>query len=390
MMKQLINEFNQENLWGITVEAVPIGGTSMLNEQMSAAIVEKRLPHIVLAPSDQITVWYEASAIAELDPYIAHLEWGLRETEKSEIPTVYWRGSQVADRQIGFPAFHTQTLLFYNQTWAKELGFSEAPRTPDDLKKQVCSAAKQNNQTNRVDYIGTGGWIADKDPQVILSWLLAFEANPFSGDNHLRYQFDTPASLRTFNFFRDLLDQGCAWISRNPSPYDYFARRQALIYSGTPQDFPAQLRAQQRAASQDEWLMLPYPALEKPVNLASTYSYAILRSTPVEQLAAWLFLRYMSQPERQTQLLLTSSTLGVNRRSQEAVAQYRQRYPMWQGLNLEFNIVLTPNASSWRIVRRVLEDAGWQAIQTYTKPADIPGILTALDQQVLELITKKP
>jgi len=391
LLKQFIDEFNRLNLWGITVEGIPIGGTSQLFEQMLTAITEKKVPDILLAPTDQVATWYDMGVIMELDRYIQHPEWGIRQSEVGEYPVMYLQGSQVEGKQVGLPAFRSQTVLFYNQTWAKELGFPAPPRTPEEFKLQVCAAGKQNNTSPRVEYRGTGGWIADRDPQVILSWLLAFEANPLPASPRSAYQFNTPAGLTTFRFFRELLDQGCAWVSRVPSPYDYFSRRQVLIYSGTIQDFPAQVKAQQRANSQDEWVMLPYPAINRPLSLSATYSYTIPRSTPTRQLAAWLFLRFLSQPDRQTQLLMSGSTQAVHRIAQENINIYRQRFPMWSlVIRSDMTTFLTPNTPSWRIARRVLEDAAWQVFQTYTKSADLPGILAALDAQIADLTPKKP
>ena len=55
------------------------------------------------------------------------------------------------------------------------------------------------------------------------------------------YQFQTENAAAGFSFLRTLLDGGCAWANKTISPYEIFASRRALFFSGSLQDIPASL-----------------------------------------------------------------------------------------------------------------------------------------------------
>ncbi len=48
-------------------------------------------------------------------------------------------------------------VMFYNNTWASELGFDAAPQTADEFKEQACAAAAANDADDTPDNDGTGG-----------------------------------------------------------------------------------------------------------------------------------------------------------------------------------------------------------------------------------------
>ena len=58
--------------------------------------------------------------------------------------------------------------------------------------------------------------------------MLAFEADIPDLDFEA-YSFNSDEMEAMFTFQRSLFDEGCAWNSRLPEPYDYFANRQALV-----------------------------------------------------------------------------------------------------------------------------------------------------------------
>ncbi len=83
-------------------------------------------------------------------------------------------------------------MLFYNQTWAKELGFLAYPKTPAEFREQACAAAVSNNTGRILERYGTGGWLIDTDPLTTLSWLDAFGAQALPAEEGQEYTFNTP------------------------------------------------------------------------------------------------------------------------------------------------------------------------------------------------------
>ncbi len=78
------------------------------------------------------------------------------------------------------------------------------------------------------------------------------------------------------SYLYDLFLENCAWIGRQQHPYQYFANRQALTYSGKMEDILIQERVNELNNSNDQWTVLPYPSkIDKPVLLIDGDSYAI-------------------------------------------------------------------------------------------------------------------
>jgi hypothetical protein len=45
-----------------------------------------------------------------------------------------------------------------------------------------------------------------------------------------------------------------------------------------------------------------------------------------------------------------------------------------------------PTLASWRVARRIYQDAAWQIFQPFTKLEGIPAVLAELDKMVIELV----
>ncbi|MCX8024518.1 MAG: extracellular solute-binding protein, partial [Thermanaerothrix sp.] len=189
-----------------------------------------------------------------------------------------------------------------------------------------------------------------------------------------------------WSFLRDLVDEGCAWVGRDPAPYNYFAQRRALFYSGELLDLAAQRAAMQRNSSQDVWTVRPYPGKSKPLVLVSGLSYGILRSTPEQELATWLFIRWLQAPEQQAVLVRAGGGYPMGPSTVARLEDYRAVNPQW-GEALTFIPIaqIPPNTPNWRQAQWVVQDAFAQALQSTTPRTALPDILTELDATLADV-----
>lgn len=389
----IVDEFNQTNIWGIHVIATAPGSSGSLYDLVTANLTTGENANVVVAPIEQILSWQEhANNVINLNDYIEDQRWGLTAQEIAEFPLIYWEQDQANGRQLGIPAQRTAHVLFYNQSWAEELNFSSPPSTANEFQTQVCAAAKAVLKDEKQDNDGTGGWIVNIDPLTIISWMLTFGAQEIPDLNQKQYVFNAPPSREMLEFLRQLFDDGCAWMSRGPTPHEYFANRQTLIYSGTLQDLNLQSRTQKRLKSKDEWMIIPYPENDgKPVVVVSGPSYAILVASREEQLASWLFIRWLILPRHQALLVEASDLLPVSVAAVELLTNYRRTHPQWEETLLWVPIAQTaPGSSSWRVVSQILEDAAWQTFQPNVTPDQIPSFLSEVDKTIPEVLTQSP
>jgi len=205
-------------------------------------------------------------------------------------------------------------------------------------------------------------------------------------------RFNTTESAEAFEYIRSLFDQGCAWNSRDPLPYDYFATRRALFYAGSPDQIRAQVSSMKRANNSDQWGLVPFPSQDgEPALVASGFSYGILRSTPERQLAGWLFIRHMLLTRNQVRLVEANHSLPVSQSAQAALRSFASRNPEWAAA-----LELVPDAVQgahvpgvWWAASGVLEDAAWQMLQVLT-PVPAETILEQADEVVPEMLEHAP
>lgn len=380
-----IAEFNRTNVWGITVQGRSFPAFTNLEDQLIVTPRGGELPQAVAAPMEMLLTWQaQSKLLVALDSYTHDPEWGLAAHELSDFGPVFWQSQQVGGQTWGIPAGQNVQVLFYNQSWAEELGFRQAPATPADFRTQACAAVKANLKDSDPENDGTGGWIMATDPLALESWRRALGGESLPVEAGVAYTFNTPNSLKGFMFLRKLLDEHCAWKARSPAPYPYFAQRQALFYSGSLTDLALQQRAMMFQKSSDRWTILPYPSEKgQPDVLVSGVSHAILQGSPPGQLAAWLFLRYLNLARVQARLSAASSLLPPRTSALAEMDAYRQGHSQWaQAAAWKDSYWPAPQLASWRSARRMLQDATWQIMQPFTKLEEIPAVLAELDEMV--------
>ncbi len=326
-------------------------------------------------------------AIVDLNPYVFSSSWGMTSEELADFNPIFLEQDLVKGFRYGFPAQRSTVMMFYNSTWAKELGFSSPPETPQDFQSQACAAfqALKNDSDSSND--GLGGWIVNTEGLVTYSWLVNFNTAIFANGN---YTFTSPAAQTTFETIHGLLTSGCAWIPRQATPYDYFAARQALVYSGYLQDILPQIKANSIAGTSDIWTVIPFPSTQEQQVVAEGPSYAVMKSTPEKQLAAWLFVRWMSSTDHQARIIQTSGSLPLSTRVKDQLMRSGSMTQQWKdAVGSATQFVTVPSDPNWQLAKTILEDAGWQLFKTNLVKSDIPALLDQMDSTFIELKDRK-
>jgi ABC-type glycerol-3-phosphate transport system substrate-binding protein len=279
---------------------------------------------------------------------------------------------------LGLPATGDTHVLAYNQTWARELGYSDPPASWQQFMEQSCAAATTNNKLAGVH--GTGGWLIDFSSNSMLAWFHAFGAPiPFTDESQTTYV--NPLFQKVFENLHTLSEKGCAWNGRNPSPDIYFSDRLALFVSIKASEIPAFAKSLSTAKVTDQWVILPYPGEETPSTwLAEMSYYSILAEDPKDQLAAWLFLHWLIEPERELRLALSDGRLPGRQITWDVMAKSGKvpvQMSTWMtGMS---GMVNFPYQPGWLLGKAILGDGIRQIMLTNTTVADIPGILQQMD-----------
>jgi multiple sugar transport system substrate-binding protein len=376
-------QFTSENEWGILVQPTGYGDYTSLFDSTSTALDSAKPPDLVAALPEQTLTWDANGAVVDLNSYLIDPQWTLAAGALTDIPSVFWAQDDFNGRQLGLPAQRSTRLIFYNVTWARELGFNSPPATAQDFQKQACAANESFRKDSDPKNDGYGGWIVDTHWQTTDSWLLAFGGGVADGS---AYGFRTDPNLAALQFEKGLFDSHCAWLSTEPTPFDSFARRSALFVSADLAGLPAEVESMARLKNSDQWTVIPFPGSLGRIIVSYGPSYSILKTTPARQLAAWLFARWLLSPENQSQWVEVTGLFPVRNSVLGMIQPYRQASPQWDAavgyLSLAQGV---PQMASWRKVRYVLEDSMTVLFQENLPADKLPSVLEEMDSMAQEL-----
>ncbi len=381
----VVEDFNLHNPWGILVVAVNQGSLDEMHEQFLQVQEQGDVPDLLVGALYQAQIWDQGDHLVNINDYVDDPVWGYSAAEKADFYPVFWDYDLVQEKRLGIPAQRSGHGLFYNQTWARELGFPDAPQSSDAFVTQACAAAKASPNP------GAGGWVVSTDYPSILSWIYAFGAELYRADALASdldaYQFSQPEVEQTFSFLRELYDQSCAWLPENPWPEDYFASRSALFASGSVMDIPYFINAMRQTGNTDQWSFLAYPGPQGVTGL-DVYgpSFQVVKSSPQKQLAAWLFIKWMLEPQNQARLLEATSAFPLRKSVVENLGAAAARPAQWTAaVDLLDSGRGEPRLQSWDTVRWALSDAATQLFRSYTTAEQIPNLVKFLDRTAEDL-----
>jgi ABC-type glycerol-3-phosphate transport system substrate-binding protein len=315
-------------------------------------------------------------------------EYGMSALEISDFANAVWMQDEVDGRRYGAPAQRTGRFLLYNQTWARELGFESPPADSAEFESQACAAHDALTKDSDPGNDPLGGWLIDSHSATVLAWMLAFDGGAQEEDG---YRFLAPGNIEAFKFLKSLQQKSCAWVaSPDLSVYDRFAMRQALFATASLEEFPDQARAFSAAASADEWIALPFPGPKRDALVVYGSSFIAFPSNDETQLASWLFIRWMLSAENQARWVESAGYFPLRSSAMELLAGYAADHPQWAGAAGYVSAgEVTPQLSSWRLVRIMLEDGFRDMFDTIRHPdlteGQVPVILRQMEETAEEL-----
>src|SRR5690606_15775189 len=99
----LIDQFNETNEWGITVEGIFQGSYDPISELMNAGIVSGELPNLVAGYANNAASYYRDGAAVDLNPYINDPTWGLTAEQLADLNMALVNFNNVDEAQLAWP-----------------------------------------------------------------------------------------------------------------------------------------------------------------------------------------------------------------------------------------------------------------------------------------------
>jgi ABC-type glycerol-3-phosphate transport system substrate-binding protein len=384
-LEQMVRDFNDTNEYGITLQLKAWGGMEELLAALNTQDAE--LPQIaVLAPEVIQQQAASGSGILDLQTYIHNEVSAISTNLLTDLPDGLTAPVEAGQAVYGLPARVDAPVLIYNQTWAQQLGFPYPPATWKEFRDQVCSAAQANNKSSDRSDRGTGGWLEDHTVLTGLGWVNTLGgALPFSSAT--ADKLNTPALEKTFTDLKQLSLDGCSWQGRNPTPYEYFNQRKALVISLPADKVQAFKISMDTMKNTDAWLVLSYPqgdGLSKWT--PGTGYYSILPSSVDADLSAWLAIRWLTESKQEIKLALSDGSLPASRTGWSAV-QSAGTLPdsLVDWLATAGDPAIPPYLPEWNSAHEVFQDGFYQILQSSVTLDQVDGVLTGMDSFLSEL-----
>jgi multiple sugar transport system substrate-binding protein/sn-glycerol 3-phosphate transport system substrate-binding protein len=268
---------------------------------VNAAIAAGDVPAALIVGYQNDQAFYQLNgALVDFNTFVNDPTWGLTEEEIADFYPTFWeQGVQPAfdNQRLGFPPNRSEEMLYYNETMLKELGYDALPTTPDEFREMACASAKAKGD-------GTGGYILRDDASATAAWTYAFGGNILN-DEGTGYTLNSPATVEALTFLQSLYKDGCAYFFTEGYPETQLAARAALFTQGSSSGIPFYDEAFTTAATEagrdpDVWGVTAIPhTTPDPVQNVYGGDVMIPVTTPEQELAAWVFVKWFTTPEIQ-------------------------------------------------------------------------------------------
>ena len=386
VLENVAEEFSSSNPWDIRVEVYPNGGETALISALHGFLEAGQMPGLIAVHPYLLSALDGDFSLVDLRDYFDDPEWGFDSESQADLNSVFIEPFTDDNQITALPFAPQASVLFYNTSWGEALGHSEPPDDLNSFRLQTCDAAFFNWRDDNPDTDGTGGWKINLDPVVLASWYYAF-GGVIPGEEIPSFSND--AGQDAFGYLWDVKIQGCSWFARQPDPYPYFANRYALLYAGQLDQVPIQMSWMEALGSEDEWEVIGFPGPVGETILVDGPGLIITADSMEQELAAWLFAKYLLSPEVQAQLVRTLFTLPVRQSAFDLLADFEEDYPQWaQGAAMLDSASALPVSPGWGMAKWVLQDGVFRLLQAETNQVAI--FLVQMDEMILDLAGATP
>jgi multiple sugar transport system substrate-binding protein/sn-glycerol 3-phosphate transport system substrate-binding protein len=387
-LDKIVADFNANNEWGITVEALNQGSYDDIYQRMTTSLASgEALPNLVVAYSNQSAIYHLLGGLVDINQLIDSEKWGLTEEDIADFFPGFYEGDvfpQYDGARLGFPPNRSMEVMYYNADWLAELreagaiSFDGPPATPEQFKEAAC-AATANPFSGATTDTPAIGYQLSMDGSRYASWTFAHGGDIFDAENNT-YTLNSDGAVAAISFLKDLFAEGCAGeIFEDFGDQTNFGNGSTLFTVGSSSGLPFYKTAVDEGA-QFEWSLAAIPhTTEEPVQNIYGASVSIPKTTPEQELAAWLFVKYYTSSEVQAAWGLASNYFPVRASSAESLTDYMAENPAYKtAFDLLPYTKAEPPVAGYDPVREEMARV-MQAVTTNSDDRDIAEILAELN-----------
>ena len=362
-LQELIADYNEENEHGIVVKGEYAGAYSDIYNKMVVGIQANALPSLVVAYQNQAMAYYRDGGIVDIAPYMDSPQWGLSRSEKSDFIQSFLKQDFIGGAQVGFPPNRSLEVFYYNVDWLRELGFDNPPRTWDEFA-QMCRLARDNPFSRSEDKGRSLGFLIEAEASRLAS-LVFTRGGDLVDETSSRYTIGTLAMRGALSMLRGLMEDGSIELmGEEYGDQREFASGQVLVMLRSSSGLPFVTSAVEDGLDFTWTVTYPPNELEEPIVNVYGASVSLCKTTPQQQLAAWLFVKWFTEPAQQARWVRASNYFPVRRSTASELNEYFEKNTRYKAAYelLDFG-KSEPTLSGYQQVRRVLQEAMVEIIE---------------------------
>jgi multiple sugar transport system substrate-binding protein len=383
-LQDMVNQFNSTNPYKVTVKEEYAGAYNDIYNKMITAIAAGSMPGLVVAYQNQAAGYQVAKALVDMDVYVQDAKWGMSKEDQADFFEGFFlqdKSAQFGGMRLGFPPNRSAEVLYYNKTWLKAIGFSAPPKTPDEFY-QIVKAARDPAQ-NR------WGYSVRTDASNVFS-LAAARGGTILAFGGQGYKFSSSELQAYMELFQKMYKEGIVKkIAEAYGDQTDFGNSKVLFTMGSTSGIPFYDDAVKKgAAGAFDWSVAAIPfTTAKPVVNVYGASVSIPKTTPAQQLGAWLFVKWFSEPTQQYRWLELSNYFPVRKSVAAQMGGYLAKNPKfkdaWDLLNASATVAEPPFAGYDEV-----RDAASKAFSAILDGADVTKTLANLDTEANKINKK--
>jgi multiple sugar transport system substrate-binding protein/sn-glycerol 3-phosphate transport system substrate-binding protein len=200
------------------------------------------------------------------------------------------------------------------------------------------------------------------------------------------YTLNTPAVRAALTLMRELAAEGCVeLLGEQNADTQEFAVGQVLFLLDSSSGLPF-VKIGVNSGLGFAWgvTATPYEG-ERPIVNVYGASVAVCRTTPAQQLAAWMFLKWFTEPAQQARWVRASHYFPVRRSTARELEGFFAENPSYRTAYelLDYG-KSEPSVSGYEPVRRLIAEAMVEALQG----GDLDRVLVRLEQEANATLQK--
>jgi multiple sugar transport system substrate-binding protein len=386
-LKKIADDFNSTNQWGITVDPEYQGGYPDTFNKMLGVLNTPDAPSLVVAYQNQAATYQLADSLVDMNPLVNSSKWGLPEADQKDFFPGFWQQDifpSYGNARLGFPPNRSMEVMYYNTDWLKELGYDAPPTTPDQFKEMACKAVQQ--PFSKATAQGPMGYELSNDASRLASWTFAYGGDIFDY-NTSKFTYNSNASEQAMAFMQDLFKSGCAaMVTENYGDQTDFGTGKLLFTVGSSAGLPYYQKAVDGGAKFN-WSIaaIPHTTPDPVMNIYGP-SVSMPKTTPEQELAAWLFLKYYTSPDVQAEWAKVTQYFPVRASVANGLADFFAANPSYK---TAFDMLkyshFEPPGPGYDFVRTKAQDT----IAAITNGDDVKTSLENLNQEANSILSEQ-